>query len=163
MAHVEGARMNSPGGERAPVSRVEVSYWVGYSVNAGLEREQIEVLAELVACRLLQFPQDRARDERRQLLTARQAAEILAVDLKTMYRHAKELGDRKVGGTWRFDLDPATLDSPTESSARYASERPQRAKPPVARRGKRIGVGSKERVHCHLLPVGRASDRDAAK
>jgi plasmid replication initiation protein len=77
-----------------------------------LDREQLEALAELIAFRLRQAREDRAPDERRRLVTARQAAELPAVDLKTVYRHAKALGGRKVGGAWRFDLDAEAVEDP---------------------------------------------------
>jgi hypothetical protein len=76
-------------------------------------------LAELIASRL-----------RKKLVTARQAVELFAVDLKTVYRRAKELGGRKVGGVWRFDLDAKAMEA-TVSSACYASERPQWSRSPT--------------------------------
>jgi hypothetical protein len=140
MPPVEGTRANPP-----PVSRAQISYSVGSSPPANLQREQLEALAELIAFRLRQGRDDHAPDERKRLVTARQAAEILAVDLKRVYRHAKELGGRKVGGAWRFDLDAGAMGDRAGSRAlrkregstfqiahrrgskalRYADERPR--------------------------------------
>jgi DNA-binding transcriptional MocR family regulator len=124
-----------------------------------LEREQLETLADVIASRLQEARDDRAPEERKQLLTARQTAELLAVDLKTVYRHARELGGRKVGGAWRFDLHAANLDVAGEESARYASERPHPPKPPAVSRRRRDRDRARDRVDCQLLPVGRVSDR----
>jgi plasmid replication initiation protein len=125
---------------------------------ARLQRDQLEALAELIAFRRRQSREDGSRHERNQLVTARQAAQLLGVDLKTVYRHAKALGGRKVGGAWRFDLDATPVD-PTEASARYASEKPQPSERAAAHGGRRSGTGARDRVRCHLLPVGRPSDR----
>ena len=121
---------------------------------AELKRKQLEALAELIASRVRRTAKDTSPEERKQLVTARQAAEILAVDLKTVYRHAKELGGRKVGGAWRFDLDARGVGDPTEPSARYASERPRESESPAAR-GPRPNGRARHRVSCQLLPVGR--------
>lgn len=160
MTPVEGARTNLPSGQPAPVSRAQASS-VGSWPLARLEREQLEALAELIASRIQQARDDRAPDKRKQLVTARQAAELLAVDLKTVYRHAKELGGRKVGGAWRFDLDAAAMDDPTESSARYASERPQPSKPHAAPGSMRSRGRATDRIRCQLLPVGSVADRES--
>jgi excisionase family DNA binding protein len=135
----------------------------GYSARstpvASLEREQLEALAELIASRLRHARANPAPDERKQFVTARQAAELLAVDLKTVYRHAKELGGLKVGGTWRFDLDAATKDDGAGFSDRYASESPQPSERPVDWGGNRARKRTRDRVDCQLLPVGRVTDR----
>jgi excisionase family DNA binding protein len=154
---VDGARTNLPDNPPAPIGHVEVSYLTRNWPGASLESEQLETLADLIASRVQQATGGRAPAERKQLVTARQAAEILAVDLKTVYRHAKELGGWKVGGAWRFDLDARAEDAPV--SARYASERPQSSERAAAQGGGRSGKGARDRVRCQLLPVGRALDR----
>lgn len=128
MALVEGVRTHAPRGQPPPVSHALISYSVGSWSPVRLEREQLEALASLIASRLEQARGDGAQHGRNQLVTARQAAELLAVDPKTVYRHARELGGSKVGGAWRFDLDAAAVD-PMESSARCPSARSQLSKP----------------------------------
>jgi hypothetical protein len=144
---------------RSSRASAQPGYLAGSSPVARLEREQLEALAELIASRLRHARENPSSAEREQLVTARQAAELLAVDLKTVYRHAKELGGRKVGGTWRFDLDAASMDDAVELSDRYASERPQPYERTADRGRRRAGKRTSDRVHCQLLPVGRASDR----
>ena len=95
---MEDTETDAPLGIPTPIGRVQVSYAVGNSPAPSLEREHLEALADLVASRLRDGGENLARDERKQFVTARQAAEVLAVDLKTVYRHAKELGGRKIGG-----------------------------------------------------------------
>ncbi len=162
MNPVESARTHLPYDPVPPIGHVEVSYSTRSWPRASLERDQLEVLADLIASRVQQAPRGGAPDERAQLLTARQAAELLGVDLKTVYRHAKELGGRKVGGTWRFDLNAGSLDTRVGSSARYAIERAEPSKRPAVRRRDRASQGTTGAAHRQLLPVGRASDRDAA-
>jgi hypothetical protein len=136
MTLVEGAQRNLAAGKPARVSSTQASS--GSRPLTRLEPEHLQDLAELIACRLQHRWAGRAPDEHRRLVTARQAAEILAVDLKTVYRNAKELGGRKIGGTWRFDLD-AARDDPKKSSARYASERPEPPKTPATGAGSAKG------------------------
>jgi hypothetical protein len=111
--------------ETAPIRHLEVSYSTQSWPGTSLGREELEELADLIACRLQRGQDDRDPDERKLLVSVRQAADLLAGDLKTIYRHAEELGGRKVGGAWRFDLDAAAADDPTEGT-RYASEPSQR-------------------------------------
>jgi hypothetical protein len=93
MAAVEGVRTKVLPREPLPLRRAEVSYSVGSPPLVRLERDQVEALAELITSRLWRAREDCAPDERKQFRTARQAAELLAVDLKTVYGHAEELGE----------------------------------------------------------------------
>jgi excisionase family DNA binding protein len=158
MEPVESAGRKLPYDASAPTGRVEVSYSNRNWPAPSFEPEKLETLAALIASRLQQAREDRAPGENKQLMTARQAAEFLAVDRKTVYRHARELGGRKVGRTWRFDLDAAATD-PTETSARYASETPQRSESPTPRSRRRRDGRDGTEVRCQLLPIGRASER----
>jgi hypothetical protein len=158
---VDSARTNLPYDPPAPIGHVEVSYSTRNWPGASLDREQLEALADLIASRVQQVPGGGGPEKRKQLMTARQAAEILAVDVKTVYRHAEELGGRKVGGAWRFDLAAQAEDARAGSRARYASERPQRSRPPTITGRTRSPGRAGTPVRCQLLPVGRVSDRDA--
>jgi hypothetical protein len=124
-----------------------------------LERAQLEALADLIADRLRVPAHVPPTHEGKPLVNARQAAELLGVDLKTVYRHARDLGGRKVGGAWRFDLDAGRAGHRTEGVERYASERPEPPRAPGTPRRKRIRKPAATDGHCRLLPVGRATDR----
>jgi hypothetical protein len=123
-----------------------------------LERAQLEALADLIADRL-RVPAHAPAHEDKPLVNTRQAAELLGVDLKTVYRHASELGGRKVGGAWRFDLGAPHTDHPMDGDDRYASERTEPPRAPVTPRPKRIRKPAASDGHCRLLPVGRVTDR----
>lgn len=135
---VEGARKALTPGQPTLVTPVQPGSCDRSSPLASLEPGQLEAVAEIIASPLRRAGE--ARPTSKQLVTARQAAELLAVDLKTVCRHAKELGGPKVGGAWRFDLDATAMDDATEPSARYASERPRPSKRPAAWGGKHPAV-----------------------
>ena len=58
------------------------------------------------------------------LVDTREKARLLDVDAATIYRHAEDLGGRKVGGVWRF---------PREDQHPAVSGFPERLKPPKSR------------------------------
>lgn len=155
---MEGPLKNPASGQTPTIADAQPSSPAGSSPTPRLEHEQLETLAGLIASRVQRDQEDRARETRMHLVTARQAAELLAVDLKTVYRHAKELGGRKVGRAWRFDLAAEAMDGPVASSARYASERPQPSERPAVQGQKDADNRPRHRVRCPLLSVGRASD-----
>jgi hypothetical protein len=121
--------------------------------------EQLEALADMVAARLLAPVVEQPTHESERLLDARAMAERLQVDLKTVYRHAGELGGVKVGGAWRFD--PARMvDEPASGvTDRYGSESPQPSKPPAAARRTHARRRTPRPADCQLLPIGRAGTR----
>ncbi len=123
---------------------------------AMLELDQLEALADLIAARLPAGGP--ATDERKPLVNARQAAKLLAVDLKTVYRHAGELGGRKVGGAWRFDLDAVRVDHPPNGADCYANGSPQVPGAPLVAGRKRTRKPPAKRAtatYCQLGPVPR--------
>jgi hypothetical protein len=112
-----------------------------------LTEAQLEHLADLVAERLREEPTEPPA----RLVGARELAERLDVDPKSVYRHAADLGGVQVGRAWRFDLDRALA---AWGADRSASERPQPSRTPAAtgspsRRRRTTGA-----PHCQLLPVG---------
>jgi hypothetical protein len=77
-----------------------------------LDPDQLELLAERIAHHLRKH-ESRAGE----LLTAAQLADTLGVDVKTVYRHAAELGAIRIGRRLRFDpvIAPAAWQPPAES------------------------------------------------
>ncbi|MBS1861977.1 MAG: helix-turn-helix domain-containing protein [Actinobacteria bacterium] len=65
------------------------------------------------------------------LVGVKEKARLLGVDAATIYRHAKDLGGRKVGGVWRFpreddrsrsDGDPRRAEPGSKSRRRTAAK-----------------------------------------
>jgi hypothetical protein len=100
---------------------------------AVIERE-LERLADMVADRLAERLAGRLASAPR-LLTARELADALGVEVGYCYRHAAELGAVKLGATrnapLRFDLLKAT------EALRQLSERPEAPAPAPQRRSRR--------------------------
>ena len=115
----------------------------------------VNAIAERVADRL------RAADDASlslrlpRLVDARTVAEAIGVDLKTVYRHADELGAVRVGRRLRFDLDRALRSWSNGESDRCPSERSQPLQTPTPKRTSDTCQRSPDTAHCQLLPVGR--------
>jgi hypothetical protein len=75
-----------------------------------LDGDQLEQLADLIAERLAR---PASGVQARTLLTAPQLAATLDVDVKSVYRHADELGAIRVGRHLRFDAAVALAAKPS--------------------------------------------------
>jgi hypothetical protein len=95
-----------------------------------LDDDQLEQLADLITDRLANV----TLTQTRALLTAPELAEALRVEVKSVYRHADELGAIRVGGALRFDAAVALAVKPSTSAEttrpRTASKRHRRASAP---------------------------------
>jgi len=109
------------------------------------------LLADAIAARVAALLQDESR--RDGLVDAAALAVALGVRRDYVYRHARELGGRRLGGgnrgPLRFDLDRA-LASATSCSERKESQTQKTASTQGSRRGRRPSKGSKG---AHLLPI----------
>lgn len=114
-----------------------------------LSSESVEAIAQRVA-ELLSTPAPASG-----LLTAAELAEHLAVDVKSVYRHADELGAVRVGRRLRFDLERALAAWPTQTGSREPSERSQPPGTPAVMGGIAPRRRKSTTAHCQLLPVGR--------
>ena len=130
-----------------------------------LSEAQLEVLADLIAARLrsgretppqLSVTEPASRHDWPRLASARELARRLDVDVKSIYRHADELGAIRVGRRLRFDPDRALAAWPISVDSRECSERSQTPKAPVTTGGKRARRRTPKAPHCRLLPVGRS-------
>jgi hypothetical protein len=106
-----------------------------------LADDQLEQLADLIAARLAGANDIVAPAT--DLVTAEQLATQLAVDTKTIYRHAQRLGAIRVGRRLRFDPAKA-LDAWAP-----ALVAPEHKRPAAARKRSRSATAT------DLLPVGR--------
>jgi len=91
----------------------------------------------------------------RMLVDAATLARRLGCDVKSLYRHADDLGAIRVGRRVMFDPERALSAWSDEMGSRYTSLRSQTPETRMAagRTGPRQQVPSDS--HCQLLPVGR--------
>jgi hypothetical protein len=126
--------------------------------RARLHPADIEAIARQVVELLREEPSDNRSPvpapSQAPLLTARQLAERLGVDSKTVYRHAQELGGVQAGRAWRFDLANALAAWPARGGDRSASEISQPPRGPAATGAKPRRRRSPTPSHYRLLPVG---------
>jgi hypothetical protein len=101
-----------------------------------LDPDQLEVLAALIADRLMERPKPEPR-----IVGVRTLARILDVDPSVVYAHADELGVMRVGRALRFNLDLAL----ERSRARDAAPAPS-ATPPARKRRRKTAT-------LELLPI----------
>ena len=104
-----------------------------------LDPDQLQELGEIIAHEL----RGAAPGPAGRSLTAAQLADHLEVDVKTVYRHADELGAKRIGRGLRFDPAVASAAWPPEPS----HGEPRRAPTP-----RRAAASTTE-----LLPIGRKS------
>jgi hypothetical protein len=114
----------------------------------------VDAIAERVAERLRADDAPRSVWSRR-LVGAREVADALDVDLKSIYRHADKLGVVRVGRRLRFDLDRALRSWSAGESDRCPSERSQPLQTPAPKQTSDTSHPSPGTAHCQLLPVGR--------
>lgn len=105
--------------------------------------------------RSISSPTDRPQDAAREALTAAELAARLGVAVKTIYRHADELGAIRVGRCVRFDPDRALAAWSAGLPAREQSLRSEDAGSGIAKRTAAAGRRAPAESHCQLLPVGR--------
>jgi hypothetical protein len=133
-----------------------------------LSDAQLERLAEFVAERLRDIPATPSTSAR--LVGARELADLLSIDLKSVYRHAPRLGGVQVGRAWRFDVARALAAWPDREADRLPSERSQPPRSPAAVGSRSSRRRTSSASHCQLLPVGRVdhalgapSDREESR
>ena len=120
----------------------------------------IDALADALTIRLvpqvvelLRQPTESQRPA--ELVDARTIAVALGVSVKSVYRHAEDLGAVRVGRRLRFDFDQARRSWLTEQDDRCPSERSQPLLTPAPKRTLDTGQRPTDTAHCRLLPVGR--------
>src|SRR5215216_2509689 len=111
-----------------------------------LERNELELLADLVAERVASTP-------RRRLLTVAEVAEYLAVDASFVYEHAVEMEAQRLGfgpkAPLRFDIAKVDEWLRTCTTGRGTQEHVSPAQPRKRRRRRRPGTGT----NVVLLPI----------
>lgn len=89
------------------------------------------------------------------LVDAPTVAQALGVSVKSIYRHAAELGAVRVGRRLRFDLARALAIWPNGEDDRCPSERSQPPRSPAKTPTSGARQTPLPTAHCRLLPVGR--------
>jgi hypothetical protein len=119
------------------------------------ERLLVDAIAERVTELLRAADEVSCPPRAPQWVDARTVAHALDLDLKSIYRHADQLGAVRVGRRLRFDLDRALRSWSSGEGDRCPSEGSQPLETPAPK----PTPDSRQRLpgatHCRLLPVGR--------
>jgi hypothetical protein len=121
----------------------------GAAMADGMLDGLVERLADAVAERLWQDTSTGSA----MLLDAAALAQRLQIDVKTVYRHAEDLGAIRVGRALRFDLGRALAAWNGEPSAGDHRRESQAAPTPAAPGSNGTRRRPADAGHCQLLPI----------